>query len=540
LKAARTSMPSTFTDQTTLIRPSLASVERRLLALGTLSVALYALTWIVEVALARNEVEAVPNILESPFAAPSVPLLVFDALTYLVATLVIFGCYLAVLSMCRRDELQGRVRTWALAIPVVINLMLVPMVPRLSQDLFSYLAHGLLGVIPGGNPLTQPADAVRDAVVGAKLVEYGWHTYPGITPYGILWTRVEVAIAALSHGNVFAAMLLFKAVAVAASLGSAALIWRVLGRISPRLQLLGTLAYLWNPLVLMEVAGEGHNDALMIFFVMAALLACVSSRPAASVAGQLLGALTKYVPVLFLPSQLMFLWRRRGRRTPKLVLEVVVAGALTLGLAGLLYARFWHGFHDSFFGLLHRQFPNGLASLYGALGLVLRHSPLKPIAGLLQAVLLTAPLVIYVVWSSWRVRDERDLARAWAWTSVIFLLVSSPDYWPWYAIMPIALMCVADTEEFFWLVLLLSITGRLAAPSELVHDRGFFGFKASKAIITGIGSFLPLAVLCLRQWRQWRRGRIAPTAAAQPLPRWSAWWPRSAAIQPPAEARRAP
>jgi hypothetical protein len=526
-------MATTVTDRTALVRSNPSSAKRRLLALGALSLALYALTYLMERALARNEVQAWPNILESPFAAPSVPLLLLHALIYLIATLAIFWCYLAVLSMCRSGELQGRTRAWALAMPVLINLLLLPMVPRLSQDVFSYLAHGLLGVIPGDNPLTQPADAVRDAVVGAGLVEYGWHTYPGITPYGILWTRIEVAIAALSHGNVFAAMLLFKAVAVAASLGSGALIWRVLGRINPRLQLFGTLAYLWNPLVLMEFAGEGHNDALMIFFVLAALLACVGARPAASVAAQLLGALTKYVPVLFLPSQLMFLWRRRGAGTRALILEVVTAAVLTAGLAVLLYARFWHGFHDSFFGIVRRQVPNGLASLFGAVGLVLRRTPLKPISDALRALLLTAPLLLYVAWSSWRVRDARELTRAWAWASVIFLLVSSPDYWPWYATMPIALMCAADSEEFLWLVLLLSITGRVAAPSELVHDRGYFGIKASKAIITGIGSFLPLALLCLRQWRQWRRGRVG-------RPGWLAWrlgWDQTEATP---QARRLP
>ena len=221
-----------------------------------------------------------------------------------------------------------------------------------------------------------------------------------------------------------------------------------------------------------------------------------------------------------------------------LLLEVVAACAVILGLAVLLYARFWHGFHDSFFGLLHRSFPNGLASLYGAVGLVLRRTPLASISAPLQALLLTMPLVIYVGWSSWRLRNARDLTRAWAWTAVIFLLVSSPDYWPWYATMPIALMCVADTEEFFWLVLLLSITGRLAAPSELVHDRGYYGIKASKAIITGIGSLLPLAVLCLRQWRHWHRRRAAPTTAAEPLPRSTAWWPGWGAIEAPTEMRR--
>ncbi len=329
-------MVSTFTDRTGLLHTSPAHAERRILALGGLSVALYALSWIVERGLARNEVEAWPNILESPFAAPSVPLLLLDAVTYLAATLMTVllarRCRSAA-AAATRDIAAARLEFQA------TNLMLVPMVANAPVAGIKIMAHGLLGVIPGGNPLTQPADAVRDAVVGANLVEYGWHTYPGITPYGILWTRIEVAIAALSHGDVLTGMLLFKAVAVAASLGSSALIWGVLGRISPRLQLLGTLAYLWNPLVLMEFAAEGHNDALMIL------------------------------------------------RPRDLIL-----------------------------------------------------TPLQPIAQPLGALLLTTPLLMYVAWSSWRLRVAPDLTRAWAWTSVIFLLVSSPDYWPWYATMPIALV----------------------------------------------------------------------------------------------------
>jgi hypothetical protein len=37
----------------------------------------------------------------------------------------------------------------------------------------------------------------------------------------------------------------------------------------------------------------------MILFTVAALAACVSSRPALSISSQLLGAATKYVSVLF-------------------------------------------------------------------------------------------------------------------------------------------------------------------------------------------------------------------------------------------------
>jgi hypothetical protein len=120
--------------------------------------------------------------------------------------------------------------------------------------------------------------------------------------------------------------------------------------------------------------------------------------------------------------------------------------------------------------------------------------------------------------SSLQLRDAHDLARAFAWTAVIFLLVSAPDYWPWYATMPVALLCVADSEGLLWLVLLLSVTARIAAPSELIHDRGYFSLKASKAVISGLGSLLPLSVVCYRAWRSRRR-------APPPLWRlpWSPW-----------------
>src|ERR671934_246259 len=58
---------------------------------------------------------------------------------------------------------------------------------------------------------------------------------------------------------------LSRLVVVAASLGSALLIWKILGDVRPGHQFVGTLAYLWNPLIVVEVATEGHNDSLVVF-----------------------------------------------------------------------------------------------------------------------------------------------------------------------------------------------------------------------------------------------------------------------------------
>ncbi len=96
----------------------------------------------------------------------------------------------------------------------------------------------------------------------------------------------------MSGNNIGLAIVLLKGVVVTTSLGTARCIWTIVGHTNPSAQVLGTLAYLWNPLILAEFAGEGHNDAMIIFFVIASLAACARNRPVTSMVAQMLGILS--------------------------------------------------------------------------------------------------------------------------------------------------------------------------------------------------------------------------------------------------------
>jgi hypothetical protein len=408
--------------------------------------------------------------------------------------------------MSLRGELDsGRARLWALLVPILLNVMCLACMPRLSLDTVSYLAHGFLGQLPGGNPLLQPVQDARHTVIAPELAAYDWRTSPGITPYGILWTRLEMAVAELSGTNVAAAVLLFKLIATGASLGSAVLIWRVLGHIDPAVQLQGTLAYLWNPLILTELAAEGHNDALMIFFSLAAVAAAIVGRPAISLIAQLLGALSKYLSVLFLPAQLTFLWRTR-RSGARLALQIAAALTVITVILAVLYAPLWAGLH-SFDGIVNRTYPFGSVTVFGVLRWILKHTSLEPWAGPLTSALVSGLLLAWVAWASLRVRDGLDLAKSCAWISLAVLFVS-PEYWPWYACMPIAWICVGEVRRLFWLAFLLSIVGRLTAPMDVLRVHGHLGWNLAKGLTTGLGALLPLIVLlvwCCREVYPLRR-----------------------------------
>jgi len=72
-------------------------------------------------------------------------------------------------------------------------------------------------------------------------------------------------------------LLIFKGVALLAHLANCVLIWKITGLIAPRRRLLCTMLYAWNPLAVIELAGSGHNEGMLIFLLLLAILLYVQA-----------------------------------------------------------------------------------------------------------------------------------------------------------------------------------------------------------------------------------------------------------------------
>lgn len=416
---------------------------------------------------------------------------------YWGVTALLFLFYALILVLCRRGDLRdGRAATLALSFPVLFNVGLLFGRPYQSMDALTYVAHGFMSAGFGLNPYGTAAAEVayRDGTAGLarELAAYGWLPVHGPSPYGALWTWVEVFAASLT-GGVGGALLLLKALVVAASLGCAVVIWKILGRVRPEDRLFGTLVYLWNPLIVVEFAGEGHNDALMILLVLVSLLFTVTARPALSVMGTAVGVLVKYLPVIFAPAQAIYLWRNR-RSTGSLALSVALGLLYGLILAAALYGPFWIGAET--FGAVRQQglpflapTPSGI--LYW---LVLQVVPPEQAAATTLRI-LGVLLVVFVLVVGWRARDAAGLLRACAAISLFYLLVVSAGTWPWYAALPLALTALSPRGVFLPMALVVTFTSRLVAPfSNLVNNR-FAGWNDLIDVATVVSVTLPLAIL---------------------------------------------
>ena len=441
---------------------------------------------------------------------------------FVVATLILFGLYLALLVMCAKRGLPAHSeRVLAIAFPVVFNLVFVFVPPNLSTDLLSYISHGYIATTLNGNPLVEPSRIVADTPFGSELLRHGWRPEHGPSPYGPVWTYIEAAIVRASEGFE-RQMVGLKLVVAVASLGSALLIWTILAHVRPERRLLGTLAYLWNPMIVIEVAKEGHNDSVMVFFVLLALLLTIRGRGSGGFVAMSLGVLTKYLPLLLVPLQAAYLWRARST-TRRFARQVAVGVAVAAALGSVLFAGLWEG-TETWAEI--REFaqpgsPGFTGSTRSMAALVASRFVSNASAKAVVDIALILSFAVFMGVSAWLVRGSEELLRACAGVGVVYLLLVSPSYWPWYAVLPVALLAVVASDTALLVLLGLSVGARLAAPLQILSFHGVLDWKVYLVLTWLLGVGLAVVVGVMSRWNRWSpfAPGVAFEEAASPMMR---------------------
>jgi alpha-1,6-mannosyltransferase len=416
---------------------------------------------------------------------------------YAATTIVSFALFITLLVLWARcGPFTRRQRMLAIAFPIVFNVAFMFTPPTLSIDLLSYISHGYIETTLHANPLVEPSSVVADTTLGPELVRYGWRPVHPASPYGPAWTRVEGAVARW-FDDVRSQMVALKLVVVAASLGAGLLIWLILGHVRPELRVLGTLAYLWNPMIVMELASDGHNDAVMVFFVLLGLYLTVKRRAVGGIIATSLGVLTKYVPVLFLPLQISWMWRTR-LTTSRFAGQVLIGAAMTALLAIGLFAGYWAG-SDTWTGVRVAGQPGSTGStqtiVIELLSRVLSPAVVEPIVPILAVL----GLIVYLGYEARSIADGGDLLNGCASLALVYLLFISPSYWPWYAVLPVALLALVPSGSSLLVLLAVSLGSRLAAPLDLLFVHELMSRRVFFALTWTFGLGIPMLA-----WAIWK------------------------------------
>ncbi|MDP9370374.1 MAG: glycosyltransferase 87 family protein, partial [Chloroflexota bacterium] len=205
-------------------------------------------------------------------AAYGVPELVW----YVLGMGALFALYLLALRESRR------LRTWEALPPVfgcggALAAVMTWMHPVNATDNFIYFVSARLLTVYRANPMTTYPQGFAET---DPLIRFAGSWQDDLSPYGPLWNLIAVPISLLAGDRPGVAVFGFKVLSALCLLAGGWIIARVLQVARPADAATGPLLYLWNPLVLWEGVGNGHNDTVLMVPVLLALFAWVKRRDA--------------------------------------------------------------------------------------------------------------------------------------------------------------------------------------------------------------------------------------------------------------------
>jgi hypothetical protein len=288
-------------------------------------------------------------------------------------------------------------------------------------------------------------------------------------------------------------------------LGSVQLIWSISGYlqrlypfISSRRRAQATLAFAWNPFLLFEACLNAHNDTTILFLILLTLWFLVPRIHNAQQA-YLLSAATlavaagiKITFILLAPGLFLFLWAQQPRKLRHLFATLLVYVTTLL----LLYVPFWqHGevlhvfqVNPSVYHAINTPY-EFLSYLYATLAgvplapaTVAASSPVETLAHRTSQVLF---VIVYIILclralsAPQRLQTLPALFRWMALTWLLYCLIGTPWFWPWYSI------------TFFGLYALVEVTSK---------QRWSFSRLLPSPFTVCLFAFCMLSLYCFQAW----------------------------------------
>ncbi len=427
------------------------------------------------------------------------------AVSFTLAIIALFVGYVIALRALRAIPQDSASQHWAWGLiaggAVLFGITLALAYPTTAIDVLIYAVRTRGWALYGLNPLaTAPQALPGDPWVGLAAE---WADAP--SPYGLVWEGLSLLAFRLVSGNFLAHLFALKAITTLAHLGCAGLVALTLRRLKPDWALVGTAAFAWNPLALLESAGNGHNDILMAFFLLLAVYFAANDRPWLVIPALTLSIFTKFIPVMVLPFFLLYLIRQERSWGKRLA---VAAGNLALagGLGVALMAPVWPGWQN----WAIRSLGEGAGkSPFTLLVLILRPWLTTNVAFDVSRYLLGGLFLLICLWLAWRALSdppalERVILAPTFGVFFWYLMLPNQQFHAWYLLWPLAIAVLLIPSSAFTQIVVFGVTALLSITLYETLRVWWWGILTPLVIHAIAIPFvfgLPLLV-GIRDWRQ--------------------------------------
>ncbi len=371
----------------------------------------------------------------------------------LAGFVLLSGLYLLGWRICR--TISGRQAWWiVLGGALLAGLVLLYLYPFDAADIFDNIMHGRILGIYHANPFLQVIAQYRQDPFYSYAA---WRTAP--SAYGPLWELLAGFTARLVGDGIIANILAFKVLPGLFWAGSTGVTALLLRKFAPERALAGTWLIAWNPLVLFEAPGNGHNDIVMVFWILLAVWAVAGRRYTLAILALLAGTLVKYLPVLLIPAAGWIALRSLPDHRRR-IRFILITSLASLALIVVLFAPFWHGVSTLNITRRTQMLTTSLPSLIywnilqPRLGDALASYWVSRVAAILTG--------LFALWQAWRAGLEstwESFSRASLYTLAFYLLVTCLWFQEWYPVWLVGLAALLPAGLAQYLGLWIGFTG---------------------------------------------------------------------------------
>lgn len=312
--------------------------------------------------------------------------------------------------------------TAAFCLPLIFTF------PINSTDIYRYFLRGRISVSHTLNPFEVPPADLPDEPYLPLAGEWAIET----SPYGPLWELSAATVTRLAPDNLWLSILFFKGLASLTHLAATGLIWLSLSHLPSARRSGLTLLWAWNPSILLILAMNGHNDGLMIIWLLLGWWLMVNDRAQIGMATMMLAPLVKPIGLLPLPFFFISCWRQIPMFAGRLRFLVI---SMVTALVLMVLSFLPYGSPVNLILRLIREVGGGGGFSPSALFILeLRRLGQNPSISMTTQIgtLLFLLFVFFLLWITWRGRSQLKAAA----DVFVGYIIQAFRFRIWYAAWP--------------------------------------------------------------------------------------------------------
>lgn len=410
--------------------------------------------------------------------------------------------------------------------PLAYYATLFAMPGLYTTDMFSYVMYSHIAGVLGVNPYTSAPSWFPEVRI-FHWIHPIWQNAPSV--YGPAWIDLTLPLArSVAASTEVDKVLAYKALVNLGHLLSVGCLAYIVHRLRPGHVLEAVTMYAWNPLIVFEFGGNGHNDAVMVAVMLLGLALYVSSARWLGIVTVAVSMLLKMTSLFLLPFYAMA-WARDQSTWLKFFGVGILATLTVPVIVVAFYFPWWTGLETigpiiswSQGPMINNYVPDTLAYYLTRRELAEMTVVSDPnqILERWRDQIKWVGRIILIVWclvELWRVRGALGIAGAGARVMMIFLLAVNTWVLPWYFSWPLALAIVLGWESTTAKVL---IGFSLSAPTVMYYHHFWHPYMSDTTYLLYLAPLLIAPVswsasFIAGRWRAWRRVPVKPTGASR-------------------------